>query len=269
MSDEEEAEAQAKAPPDERLLARLAKAKAKKAENDRLRREGKLPSLKLARHIKEIEKRRRTLEGRLTSNATPRALFRQRMEREGKAKAIRQRRKEIAAKQPDLTAGAITKIIYEEFGYQGAKERDLYRQLAETLPAERRNQVNQASVKRYRMAKKLSKFDEAMAKLPANAPIEREYEWIQSHPAMGRKLLKEESDTSRVEITPADIEGAPSRSAVYKLMDYANRPQKFNDMLISEHKKRASGGGDNSDDDVAVVDDLAEVERMLKAASGD
>ena len=109
-------------------------------------------------------------------------------------------------------------------------------------------------------------FDEALAGLPDTCGPARELDWVRAHPAMGR-LARSKDKTVDIEISVDDVldplhGAAPSKGAVAMLQYWSNRPQKFWEMLLSEHKKQIS-----TEDPRGKLDpeeDLEKVERILK-----
>lgn len=110
--------------------------------------------------------------------------------------------------------------------------------------------------------------------LPPVASPALELEWVRGHPAMMRKDLKGENDRTPVRLTPEDILQAPhgpppSRSAVNQLVNWANRPDKFNEQLLGVNRKAEYIGTDAAAKEEAEDMSLHEVRELLKQlASG-
>ena len=108
-------------------------------------------------------------------------------------------------------------------------------------------------------------LEEAVKTLPDKAPIQDEIDWIRSHPAMVRKARLKDAEEN-VLIDSNDIlrpphGRAPSKSAVYALQHWCNVPNKFFEMILSEHKKITE---DSAQAKAAAKDTgIDEIESML------
>lgn len=112
-------------------------------------------------------------------------------------------------------------------------------------------------------------FADAIASLPDKAPIAEELDWIRAHPAMGRKL-RQKDPNRLVRITKADVlypghGRAPSKAAVWNLQTWAQRPEKFAEMLLTETRKISSA---QKDKEISLDMDLKVVEKMLSEMGG-
>jgi hypothetical protein len=207
---------------------------------------------------------------------TVRQLFVKRMAREGKLLLYQQRVAELeaAGSHPETAQ----KDAAGEFGrFSRDRERKLYCQyLAEQHLLARKSQ--DADLQRMaRGNRDDAAYDEAVKGLPDVADPAAELKWIRSHPAMttkDRRRSKSGKDDP-VLISARDVNKrhgvAPSKAAVQMLQHWANRPEKFFELMMSEQKKggapvkgarRTAGmgsvAGDSSDDD-----DLTDVDNLL------
>ncbi len=111
-------------------------------------------------------------------------------------------------------------------------------------------------------------WNAAFVAIPDRCPHSVALDWIASHPAMSR--LQEEGKATVV-LTVDDVLNpphgkAPSRGAVMALQNWANRPNKFYEMMLSEQKKQVE---DPEAKNVDLDPGLEEVERMLKQLYAD
>lgn len=125
--------------------------------------------------------------------------------------------------------------------------------------------VVQAQVAAYDLEKTLADMKDLA---PVASPA-LELEWVGGHPAMMRSDLQVGNKAMPVLITPEDILAAPhglppSRRAVYRLVNWANRPDKFHEQLLGVDKKAEYVGGDAATKDEAADLTLQEVRELLK-----
>ncbi|MGA2033923.1 MAG: hypothetical protein ABSG68_16875 [Thermoguttaceae bacterium] len=112
-----------------------------------------------------------------------------------------------------------------------------------------------------------AQFDAEFRKLPDRAPVSTEIDWISAHPAMS---MMSRTGCATVVLTVSDILDAPhgpapSKNAVQALQNWANRPNKFFEMMLSEQKKQ----GDDSEHSKADPDPgLEEVKKLLSQIEG-
>jgi hypothetical protein len=108
--------------------------------------------------------------------------------------------------------------------------------------------------------------------LPSSVDPAVEVAWVRCHPAMLRKQLQKDS-TQQVRITVDDILAAPhglppSRGAVSWLVGWVNRPEKFQEMMLTEHRKAKYVGEEGQEEAEASNDvSLHEVRELLKGLS--
>lgn len=161
-------------------------------------------------------------------------MFRERLAHEGRtdewAEVVAEMEKELSRK---LTAGDYWEVM-KRLGYQGSKE--------ERALAEERGGVAPEP------RKKLT-FEEALQQLPLEADTSACMLWVENHPAMAR-LDRSKDPSKAVLLTAEDIKDAPARSAAIALQHWVNRPGKFREQLLQEHKKRAILDGGDSEDEV-------------------
>lgn len=193
-------------------------------------------------------------------------LFTIRMEREGRIKEYRRRiQEEMSAN--DLMYEPARKKVMAEMGYVDTKTE---RKLALEREAKLAKNAIKNEQDEIREERAISNFEEAIATLPLRCPISQELDWIKTHPAMARKNRRK-NGTEQIMITANDIlytsaGKAPSQQAVYSLQNWANRPEKFYEMLMTEQKKKSedSDAAKGMDSDA----DIAQVERLLREVPG-
>lgn len=208
------------------------------------------------------------------------SMFRDRMAREGRAKELQLRVREVIS-QTGMGYSAALRVVMPQMGYiNDQMELRLHREhrdqvLRDTVAAaidsaaKVEEELNALSEEEVRAAAEESAFESALLSLPANAPKARELEWIEAHPAMMRQSrMKATGKTGPVLITAADILDAPhgvcpSRAAAVQLQHWANNSTKFFEQIMSEAKKKSSDGSGGSGGESEVEDDLSEVEDLL------
>jgi hypothetical protein len=172
---------------------------------------------------------------------TVRALFVERMKREGREKVwyttVKQVMQETGKKYGQVAWEAMRRM-----GYEGPdKERQLYQEYLED--GEKSKLQRQIDAERLRIRDKqiTEEFEQAVLTLPDKAPISVEIDWISAHPAMFRRA-REKDKTKNILLTPEDIlftthGPAPSRAAVVALQHWINFPLQFHKEILSEQIK--------------------------------
>lgn len=216
----------------------------------------------------------------MPSNSSARVanvLFQYRLWREGKLEEYWNRRAECKAKgatfgtEATTTASKKAMAVRKNFGWLGPRnefEREKEHQFRPLINKRKEMMAE------YARNKGRSAVDKALANLPPVASVEQEMAWVRSHPKMTRaltsKLVDEEYKPPKPNV--GDITGVtppcPSRGAWNTLLSALGDPKKFNDVLLTRQKDGAVKAADGANEsEGAVMDDLAEVERMLRAAS--
>lgn len=196
---------------------------------------------------------------------SPRAMFVERMKREGRGAEWHSGVKRIMAEQ-GKTAHQAECILMKEMGYEGpAKERELWQTFVESLhkSSERitaeRVEAEQAPIRR------MQTFEAAMLQLPPTASAQEELDWVRAHPAMNRFYHRTDK-TKDVILTADDIVSAPSKSAAQALQHWVNHPSEFWKQLLGEQKKQTDNGGAGgagASGDIGI----SEIEALLKQAT--
>ena len=188
-----------------------------------------------------------------------RAAFGERMKREGRYKEWMARAKQIAQENGRGLGNSLW-IAMKEFGYEGPKtEWNKYWDWVEQERDKTQREKEQVKAERKDMD-----WNAAIAELPDSAPTSVEMNWVRAHEAMTRIYRSPKGES--IVITADDLLGAehgpcPSKPAANLLQNYVNRPDKFFDMVMTEHKKKTDGGEGSSE----VVEDAGteDIERML------
>jgi hypothetical protein len=197
------------------------------------------------------------------------------MQRDGREKEL----DELIAKHKEQGKSRRQSICaaMREMGYPGPeKERRLWEASKGVAMMNRRRQNNRDFKKKYYRQMRNQALDEVMDTLKPNAAPEQELDWVTAH----RKLFHvqqlllnaDSSDEAQKElkdalkITADDIKTAPSQSAVTMLLSALESPSEWMRKKRDAHKSKTGAGG-TDDDSSDMIDDLSEVERMLKAAS--
>jgi hypothetical protein len=194
-------------------------------------------------------------------------MFRQRMRREG-------REQELDAliaqgRENNLSRRQATYAAMRELGYAGAdKERRKHKVALAQGMLDRRRKIQQRNERQYRAKMRNKSLDEVMDTLKPNAPPEQEMDWVLSHRKLFHASMQGDDDDP-VKLTADDIRNAPSQAAVTMLSTAIKNPDGWMEKKRDANKAKTSAGAGGDDDASDVVDDLAEVERMLKAAAGD
>jgi hypothetical protein len=139
-----------------------------------------------------------------------------------------------------------------------------YREHLVELEAKAREAEQLRAMEAERVVHRENEFEEAFSRLPLDAAQTAITKWIENHRAMA---LREANDGEVVELTVADIEGAPSRSAVGQLRHWVNKKDEFYKNLLVA-KKAGAAGSDGGQENVSVVlhdPTIAEIEAMLEA----
>lgn len=211
------------------------------------------------------EKKEPTL-AELNKPSTPRAMFGERMKREGRGDEWRSRVKQVMGEQ-GKTASAAQNIVMREMGYEGpARERELWDEYVASLhktgtqvEAERK-EAAQAPIRR------MQSFEAAMAALPPTAGPQEELDWVRAHPAMNRFYHRTDK-TKDVILTADDIVNAPSKSAAQALQHWVNHPSEFWKQLLGEQKKQTDNNGPGAGSTGPDMG-IQEIESLLKQATG-
>jgi hypothetical protein len=201
---------------------------------------------------------------------TVRAMFVERMKRDGRDKEWYAKVKEVRAATGKPFNAAAWQAM-KEMGYEGPeKEKALYREYQETLHLT----SEQKSLAKEREAineeRRIESFEEAMKTLPDEAPPADEIRWQRTHPVMLRRS-RDKNKIQDILLTADDIlypinGKAPSKAAVIELQYWVNHPTKFYEQLMGERKKTMEG----SDTNTPATKDagLPEIERLLDEVQG-
>jgi hypothetical protein len=164
-----------------------------------------------------------------------------------------------------------TYAAMRDMGYRGAAhERKLFYRAEAQAMQDWRAKKHSGYVKAYRRRMKNKELDEVMDTLKPNATPEQEMDWVAAH----RKLFHAASqlgddDASPIKLTANDIKTAPSQAAVTLLTIALRDPEDWAKKKRDANKSKTAAGGNSEDDRSEFMDDLDEVERMLKAAERD
>ena len=118
-------------------------------------------------------------------------------------------------------------------------------------------------------------FEAALEGLPVSSSAEEILSWIAGHPAMSRLArlggVSEEDGKYPVILGVEDIEAphgrAPCLIAVNQLQVYANSPGKFFQKMLERQTKVATGKGKALDGGGLVMDDVGDIEKMLRSVA--
>jgi hypothetical protein len=202
----------------------------------------------------------------MADKQTPRALFVERMKREGREKEWFETVKRLQEETKKGFSPAANEAM-RLMGYESPdKERELHAQHLSTLHR------SAADVQRGKEQDEMWRdqeaydFDAAVRSLPDKAAVQDEIDWIRAHPAMTKKDRSKDA-LKIIEVDVNDIMcpphgKAPSKSAVIALQHWVNHPIEFFKSVLSEHKKatESDGGRGSALKDVG----LEEVEDMLE-----
>lgn len=202
----------------------------------------------------------------------PLALFRDRLEREGRLEMYQMRQR--ALRESGLQTSQASAAARREFGYKGPKiERELADQAINVLRIAATEEPIREHTRAWHKKKKQKTFEEAFNSFPQTAAIDVDMGWVQSHPAMNRferQILEKDQDPQPILISVRDLYDAngpaPSKRAINMLQSWVNRPTAFFSKLIDDHKKHTStdvGKKDGRQSDAVVKDDVSSIERML------
>lgn len=151
----------------------------------------------------------------LTSSDDPHELWQNRMQREGKWKAIYQRIQEVKKETGEKGFATIVHRIGPEHDFRGAaEERVLF---SEYLDLELSLQEGDPRAQ--------SVFELIVNRMRLKAPAKIENTWISSHPAMRRR--DRVPGNKKIILSISDILDSPSQSAINKLQYWCNEPKEF------------------------------------------
>lgn len=202
------------------------------------------------------------------------AMFRDRMDREGKGPALRAMLRETV-ESTGMSYSSALQLVMPKIGFINAEtEIRLYREHRRNILASAGETDDAVMAAAERAKTEEDAFFDALATLPANAPKAREIEWIEAHPAMMRSTRNKANGygSNVVNITADDVLNAPhglcpSRSAAVQLQHWANNSAKFFEQIMSEAKKKSSDGAGSGSTPGEVEDDLGELEDLLDFGS--
>jgi hypothetical protein len=195
--------------------------------------------------------------------------FRQRMRRDGKEgeldSLIEKYRVEGKGRRLAIYAAM------RDLGYVNPKEEQkLYKRWVARAMQDRRREVQTNCAKRYRKKMRDKELEEVMDTLPKNAPPEKEMDWVVGHRQLFRAAMQlDEDDPEPIRLTGPDAKDAPSQAAVTMLKIALKDPAGWMEKKRDANKSKTAVGGGGDDDKSDAIDDLDEVERMLKAALRD
>lgn len=201
---------------------------------------------------------------------TPRSLFVERMRREGREKEWFETVKKVMTDE-NKRWGQAAPVAMKLMGYETPdKERQLHAEYQKTAHLTVGQKILKEEMSEVREVSRIMDFEEAVRLLPDRCSIQEEIEWIRSHPAMVR-MNRNRDKTKEVLIDANDIlraphGKAPSKASVYQLQHWANHPNKFYEMLLSEQKKGMEEGSSTSTSKKKDVG-LSEIEAILKEVS--
>lgn len=201
---------------------------------------------------------------------TPRKLFGERLEREGRKQEWFRRIKEIQQETGKDWKNS-SWVAMREMGYKGPKDE-------RAREAARLEEIELAAEERAK--KRIEKenaiegevvrcFDEVLCGLPDKASDVENLAWVKAHPAMSR--LDRQVDKTKPIIISADEllspphGPAPSKAAANALQHFANRPGEFYKQILQEQKKQGGGKETSAPEEQDI--NLDEVERMLKTVA--
>jgi hypothetical protein len=212
-----------------------------------------------------------------------RQLFRQRMTRDGRLDEL----DSLIAKYRDegRSRRGATYAAMNEMGYAGPdNEKKLYKRAIARAMNDRRREVQTKCANRYRTKMRNKELDAAMDKLPPNASPEKEMDWVAAHRKLFHvsQLMGDTSDEGREALKTArilvaddiwlgegDHRNAPSQGAATMLVSALRNPDGWMEKKRDAHKGKTEAGTGGEGDRCDALDDLDEVERMLKAAEKD
>lgn len=121
--------------------------------------------------------------------------------------------------------------------------------------------------------KQRSRINAFIKSLPDQVDASAELGWVRNHPAMLRRG-EGSKGSGYIEITIEDLRRpphgpAPSKAAVQMLRHHAQNPLKFFEEDLKTQNKRsiAEEGFDEDAEELEFLDDLKEVDRMIKEAT--
>lgn len=198
-------------------------------------------------------------------------LFKLRMRREGKWAAIAADMK--ARCQMNKPGEQNWLKILQQHGYEGPdREREHLWELekrkflgaAETVLGEWADERSRQMID--------EEYERVFSELPDKAPIRDELDWIRSHPAMSRKLRQMTDEPVLLtadDLTRSPNGPCPSKSAANRLQNWANNPEGFEKLLLSEDKKKSEDQSGNGNQAGAVKDlGIGDIDAMLASMGG-
>jgi len=209
-------------------------------------------------------------------------LFMVRLEREGRKQEWYKRYREKAAENPDVTSTTIRCQVRKDMGFIGKKdELEHYAAFHESLGLTYKGKKNREKQKRHRAKKKedlkkevIKNFESAVESLPNEASADDILKWISNHPAMSRWNRTQDKMTvlklSREDVLEPPHGAAPCKSAVSELQHWMYTPAKFFEKLLDKRVKQAAADVNVKEEEEKterVVDDVSEIETMLKSVS--
>jgi hypothetical protein len=221
-----------------------------------------------AKKIEPMDSDQSSPEHGKVKQPTVRALFAERMKRDGRTKEWYATVKQVM-RETGKRYGPASWEAMRRMGYEGPKrERQLHEEfLQEGHKTSLQRQMDQGR-EEMEADRQDEEFEQALRLLPDTAPITVEMEWIQAHPAMARKA-RQTDKLKRVLVTASDILAAPhglapSKAAVFALQQWANCPETFYRELLSQQMKAG-----RPEEAAPVAEDvgLEEVERLLGQVS--
>jgi len=195
---------------------------------------------------------------------TVRKLFVERMRREGRGEewtaTLKQVMNETGKKYGQTVGEAMRRM-----GYEGPeRERQLHREFLENGEKTKLQRQIDQERQQIRGERQAEDFEEAVRLLPVTASDSAELDWIRAHPAMLR-LAWQSDKTKPIILTAEDILRAPSQAAVRELAHWANHPDKFFEMLLSEDSQAADVAQRTTTDKDMGLDEVC---RLLEQVTG-
>lgn len=193
-------------------------------------------------------------------------LFKQTLRRQGLYLQYTNAKREIRRLYPHLPEVEIEDMTLRNFGYRGDGSHVVaaVRNRIGT-DAEIRREYKRERKEKAMAGDKDQKFQEVLLGLAATADRKAELDWIRQHPAMMKKS-RMVNPNQPVVLEPDEIKDAPSRAAAQELSHWANNPNEFFKMFLSESRKAgaigtgAVGGAGSTE---TVEDDTGDIARML------
>lgn len=131
----------------------------------------------------------------------------------------------------------------------------------------RQRELLRQGQKKYRAKMRNKDLNDIMDGLPPNAPPEKEMDWVVSHRKLFHAALAmDDEEPEAVKLSADDIRSAPSQAAVTMLTVAMKDPVGWMEKKRDAYKAKTAAGTSNDDDSCDAIDDLDEVERILKTA---